>query len=251
MELLSLPDDWKFSIRGLAKVLHLAKDTVMRHLDTLTRHEYCHRKKQSHASRGRFASVDYTLFETTELARSFDSPCPTNKDTAEATTSPPRPNVPYTDSPDVLNTNPTEKSAVALAPAGVKQINRQEGPYTTLIALFFRGYADRIGFAPPWTGIEGKLLKVDLARLGVDRLASLVRLFFADPPGDVSQFCDKAGWGYRIFHSQLIKLEPVLAEDAKRLSLVRTCPTCGRQQTHTGQDCIGCGKPLRDIERAI
>jgi hypothetical protein len=100
------------------------------------------------------------------------------------------------------------------------------------------------GVKPPWTAKEGNLLKADLARLGFDRLRALVGVFFDSPPRAVADFAAGAGWTYTIFHSQLPRLEAAVAGQKARLSLVRICPHCGKEQEHTGADCLYCYKPL-------
>jgi len=120
------------------------------------------------------------------------------------------------------------------------------GDHATLTSLFFEKYTGRVGVRPAWGKKEGALLKQDLARLGAAKLATLVVLYFDDPPADVARFCEKAGSGYGVFHSQIDKLLTAQRADEGRSALLRVCPHCGKKQEHTGVDCLFCQKPLQE-----
>jgi len=124
-----------------------------------------------------------------------------------------------------------------------------QSPQPFITDLFFKKYAVRPGGKPPWGKKEGALLKGDLQRLGIEKLSRLVFLFFDDPPRNVADFAVKAGWTYGVLHSQLPKLEAAVAERKARLSLLRVCPHCGREQEHTSPDCLYCNKPLKEAAR--
>lgn len=79
--MLSLPDDWDYSIRGLAKKTGLAKETISKMLGELEQAGYLKRKPQRHGEDGRFAGTEYIL---TDVAGEFgeesegeeEAPCP-------------------------------------------------------------------------------------------------------------------------------------------------------------------------------
>ena len=79
--MLSLPDDWDYSIRGLAKKTGLAKETISKMLGELEEAGYLKRKPQRHGEDGRFAGTEYIL---TDVAGEFGeeaeeeecAPCP-------------------------------------------------------------------------------------------------------------------------------------------------------------------------------
>lgn len=79
--MLSLPDDWDYSIRGLSAKTGLAKETISKMLSELERAGYLRRKPQSHGEGGRFAGTEYIL---TDVAGDFSeapdgsegAPCP-------------------------------------------------------------------------------------------------------------------------------------------------------------------------------
>ena len=93
--MLSLPDDWDYSIRGLAVKTGLAKDTISRMMTELEEAGYLRRKEQSHAERGRFGSMAYILTDVPHDFGDQDSP----RDEAEAPSDPPCPNLPDTVDP--------------------------------------------------------------------------------------------------------------------------------------------------------
>ena len=82
--MLSLPDDWDYSIRGLSSKTGLAKETISKMLTELERAGYLKRKPQSHGEGGRFAGTEYIL---TDVAWDFSgTPCPSLPCTAEPCT---------------------------------------------------------------------------------------------------------------------------------------------------------------------
>ena len=60
--MLSLPDDWNYSISGLVKLSKDGKDSVMSALAELERFGYLHRE-QAVNSKGQFAGVEYNIYE--------------------------------------------------------------------------------------------------------------------------------------------------------------------------------------------
>lgn len=115
--MLSLPDDWDYSIRGLARKTGLAKETISKMISELEQVGYLKRKKQTHGANGRFAGVEYIL---TDVAGEFGdepedregAPCPSLPCTVKPCTvnSPQQNNILQT---NILNTpyNPPEGEA--------------------------------------------------------------------------------------------------------------------------------------------
>ena len=132
-----------------------------------------------------------------------------------------------------------ENKAVKKDPKAGKP--KSDQPFIT--SLFFEKYTGRLGQKPAWTGKDGALLKADLVRLGVHKLAAAVRLFFDSPPRSVADFIVKAGSSYGVLHSQLPKLEEVLVKEERRLRLLKTCKACGKASETSGIDCPKCGEP--------
>ncbi len=86
--MLSLPDSWDFSIRGMAVMLHISKDTMSKYIRELESAGYL-RRTQSHSQAGQFASAVYILTDTPgEYGDPEQSPCPKNSDTGDENESP-------------------------------------------------------------------------------------------------------------------------------------------------------------------
>ena len=72
--LLSLPDDWKYSISGLASLLKDGKDAVRSSLNELEEHGYFKREERRDGT-GHFKGYDYIIFEDPMLdAPMLDEP---------------------------------------------------------------------------------------------------------------------------------------------------------------------------------
>ena len=94
--MLSLPDDWDYSIRGLSAKTGLSKDTIAKMMSELEAAGYLQRREQPHGERGRFGALAYIL---TDVPHDFSS----NGDGAEASASPPCPGLPDTVEPCPVN----------------------------------------------------------------------------------------------------------------------------------------------------
>jgi hypothetical protein len=279
LEVLCLPDDWSFSIRGLAKELRMSRTTIMKHLQAIIEAGYCMRRTLGRL-KGQF-KYSYTIYETPELTerlgretsiKNLDWQTSTRnedwqKSTSTSSTS--------TVNRDILSIEPTEykecEAAASPAMETIQEENGNEGEtyglpylarlfeegegehsitYKQFVDEFFDLHVDTQGTKPKWTGKEGKLLKADLKRLG-DNLSSPMVLYFRDPPADVTRFCEKAGWGYNVFHSQIDRLLAALKTEKARLAQIRVCPHCHKKQEHTGVDCLFCQKPLNVEDRHV
>ena len=64
--MLSLPDDWNYSISGLVKLSKDGKDSVMAALGELERFGYLTRNRTTN-SKGQFSGVEYNIFEQPQL----------------------------------------------------------------------------------------------------------------------------------------------------------------------------------------
>ena len=64
--MLSLPDDWNYSISGLVKLSKDGKDSVMSALTELEKFGYLYRSQATN-SKGQFSGVEYNIFEQPQL----------------------------------------------------------------------------------------------------------------------------------------------------------------------------------------
>lgn len=97
--MLSLPPDWDYSVRGMASVAGVSKDTMSRLLGELEEAGYLRRKEQARGEGGQFGKAAFIL--TDDPTALFDDeevpvqePCPKNADTGA-----PCPNLPCPEKP--------------------------------------------------------------------------------------------------------------------------------------------------------
>lgn len=94
-KMLSLRDDWEYSINGLVSICKEGKDAVMSALDELEAAGYIIRT-QCHDANGRFAGVQYNIFEVPQTLENTEvEPYAENPNTVN----------PNTENPTQLNTN--------------------------------------------------------------------------------------------------------------------------------------------------
>lgn len=103
--MLSLPDDWDYSIRGMAAKLEVSKDTMARMLKELEEAGYLRRKTQEHAASGQFGRARYILTDVPNDFGGGEEPEvePDSPDQPEGESGAPCPDLPYTDSPYTEN----------------------------------------------------------------------------------------------------------------------------------------------------
>ena len=91
--MLSLPDTWDYSVRGMAAMLKVSKDTMSKYIKELEEAGYL-RRRQTCGEGGRFGSTQYIITDTPgdfgdeepcpnfyDTDSEIDSPCPTLPDT--------------------------------------------------------------------------------------------------------------------------------------------------------------------------
>ena len=95
--ILSLPATWDYSVRGMATMLKVSKDTMGKYIKELETAGYL-RRLQTCGEGGRFGSTQYII---TDTPGDFggEEPCPNFSDTEEKTALP-CPNLPDTELPD-------------------------------------------------------------------------------------------------------------------------------------------------------
>lgn len=86
LTLLSLPNDWNFSIKGLCAIIPDGKAKISATLNSLIDKGYVSRK-QGRAGKGKFDSTDLFVNEIpVKPSDEADSPCPENRDTVKRDT---------------------------------------------------------------------------------------------------------------------------------------------------------------------
>ena len=95
-KMLSLPDDWDYTVNGLASIVKEGRDAVRKALQELEAAGYLVRE-QGRSSGGNFAANDYTLFEESR------SPLTEKPSTVKPSTEKPSTGKPLTENPPQLN----------------------------------------------------------------------------------------------------------------------------------------------------
>ena len=95
--MLSLPEDWDYSLRGLARICKDGRDAIGNALKELEKYGYL-KREQKRDAHGRLSDIEYTVYECPE-----DSPCPENPDTVNPDTDNPDTVCPDTVLPDTVN----------------------------------------------------------------------------------------------------------------------------------------------------
>lgn len=103
--MLSLPDDWDYSIRGMAAKLEVSKDTMARMIKELEEAGYLRRQTQEHAASGQFGRARYILTDVPNDFGSEDEPDAEadSPDQTDEENGAPCPDLPYTVSPYTKN----------------------------------------------------------------------------------------------------------------------------------------------------
>ena len=178
--MLSLPPDWDFSVRGMAAVAGVSKDTMGRIMGELETYGYLRRKRQDREDGGRFGKTGLILTDDPEALfddeeRQEEPPCPKNADTA------PCPNFPCPEkSPQQIK----DKQNTPLPPKGEKRARKRAPVKETAdwkperfeaFWAYYRTYArkeDRQGAIRAWDNLKpddtlitvmGKALELQVA----------------------------------------------------------------------------------------
>ena len=100
--MLSLPDDWNYSVSGLVKLSKDGKDSVMSALAELEEFGYLNRERLTN-SKGQFAGIEYNIYEQPQPKKPVaDNPILDNEYADK----------PTEDSPPQLNTNPLKTNLI-------------------------------------------------------------------------------------------------------------------------------------------
>lgn len=82
--MLSLPDDWNYSISGLVKLSKDGKDSVMSALTELEKHGYLLRERVTN-SKGQFSGVEYNIYEQPQQEKPIEGKQNADKQNEEKT----------------------------------------------------------------------------------------------------------------------------------------------------------------------
>ena len=162
---ISFPDDWKFTINGLAKFCRDGRDGVNSAVKELEKVGYI-KREQTRCANGRMGNCDYTIFEQLPCR---DSPCTENPYTVIPSTE-----EPITENPILLSTNKLSKEKL-------NKDKRKESPrhhygqyqnvilsdeeFSKLQSEFSHDYEERIEQLSGYMASTGKNYKNHLATI--------------------------------------------------------------------------------------
>ena len=170
--LLSLPDSWKYSVRGLAAISLEGVDGIMTALKELETHGYLERRQLRQAN-GRLGQTEYVIYEMPKNEPCSDLPCPEKPYTVMPDT-----DSPYTENPaeinkeirnkELLNTErtKTEKDETIRHKYGMyKNVLLSDEELQKLISEFPADYESRIERLSEYMASSGKHYKSHLATI--------------------------------------------------------------------------------------
>ena len=106
--ILSLPDTWNYSVRGLAAISREGVDGIISALKELEAHGYLSRR-QLRQPNGKLGQTEYVVFEMPQATPCADTPCTENPDTVNPDTADPDTVPPYTETPAQIKKDRTRK----------------------------------------------------------------------------------------------------------------------------------------------
>lgn len=127
-QMLSLPESWDFTLRGLACINKESLDAIRTAVLELEEHGYITRRQQR-GTNGKLAKIEYTIYEQPQQGQSFsprlenpntvpqpclDKPCLENPNTVNPNTV-----LPHTENPTQLNTKETKTEKSITDPATI------------------------------------------------------------------------------------------------------------------------------------
>ena len=133
--LLSLPDTWNYSVRGLSSITPDGVDGVLTALKELERLGYLERNQQRE-SNGRMGRAEYVIYEMPRKKPCSESPC-TEKPYAVN----PDTDTPVTENPAQLSTNRT--STKTINKREKKEIQHRYGSYENALTSAFEEFTNR------------------------------------------------------------------------------------------------------------
>ena len=122
--MLSLPETWDYSVRGMAVMLGISKDTMSKYLRELEAVKYL-KRMQPHSGQGKFSKAEYILTDTPGVFgdEGAEEPCPKKSDTD----APPCPNLSAPEkSPQKKRTEEKNDNIPPLPPTGGRRTGRKK-----------------------------------------------------------------------------------------------------------------------------
>ena len=140
--MLSLPDNWDYSVKGLEKICRDGRDSISSAISELESAGYLHRT-QGHSSDGTFCGYDYIIYE---------SPFTENPLTGK----------PFTENPQQINTKQVNTKSPPISPQG-ERVKKKRAPRSApdhdpdMFARFWKAYPrgeDKQGAMNAWDELK-------------------------------------------------------------------------------------------------
>ena len=158
--LLSLPETWNYSVRGIAAISKENVDAVTNAMKELEQHGYLHRE-QMRTARGRLGKTRYVIYEVPHAEAYSSSPCVEKPDTVSPYT-----NLSGTESPAQTITNKKKYEKNQRKKYGAFQnVLFSEDEYARLQAEFPADYQERIERLSEYIASSGRRYKNHLATI--------------------------------------------------------------------------------------
>ena len=158
--LLSLPETWNYSVRGIAAISKENVDAVMNAMKELERHGYLHRE-QTRTANGRLGKTRYVIYEIPPAEPCSDLPCTENSDTVKTYT-----DTPYTEKSAQTITNKKKNENNQRRKYGTFQnVLLSEDEYAKLRNEFPMDYQERIERLSEYIASSGRRYKNHLATI--------------------------------------------------------------------------------------
>lgn len=174
-QMLSLPDNWDYSVVGLTKLAKDGKESVMSGLAELEEFGYLKRTR-TFDEKGRFTGYDYDIFETPQT----EKPCTEKPNTVDTNT-----DKPYAENPQQLNNNQSTTN-ISNTNDKKKESKSKANSFDSLIENYSNGNEEVKALLGDWLKVRkakraamtDRAIELNLQKL--DRLASESNLTVAD-----------------------------------------------------------------------
>ncbi len=178
--ILSLPEDWEFSVTGMEGRVHDRRDKIYSVINLLIEHGYCKREQNKDTRTGKFLGYDYTFFETKNGIGCTSAPF-----TALPDTELPDTESPYTEKPTQESTNIRKYS--------LKKVknNPPISPFDFLKALRDLGVTEQL--AREWMAVR-KTKRLTNTRTAFDQIAREIAKT-GRPATDCVRLAVENSWG--------------------------------------------------------
>lgn len=179
--ILSLPEDWEFSVSGIESLIPEGRDYVYVIINRLIEHGYCKREQNKDSKTGKFTNYDYTFYETKNGLGCASAPFTALPDTAS----------PDTESPDTVKPTQLSTKDIKYLKNKVKNNIPPISPFDFLKALRDLGVTEQL--AREWMAVR-KTKRLTNTRTAFDQIAREIAKT-GRPATDCVRLAVENSWG--------------------------------------------------------